>query len=259
MDKVINLGIPHVGELIFKNIDTPGLIKCMEVSQTWRELAGNVLIKRRNGKIYIRIFEACEIGETKVAQLLMEDLDDDELFQCALVSETWKVLAENVLVKRWKGKMLKACLNGETKVLQLLLERCNSEESGLNIKDDFGGTPFMMATYHGNKDVVQLLLDHSERIQLNAKDQFGFTALMWACKEGHKDVVKLLLDHSERIDLNARDNRGWTAFMQACYNGHKDVVQLLLEHSKDVNTTIPDYFYMPQEIRCFIKTFIKSK
>ena len=91
MDKVINLGIPHVGELIFESIDTPGL------------------------------------------------------FQCALVSATWKDLAENVLIKRWKGKMFEACKNGETKVVQLLLERCSSEESGLNIKDEYGRTTLMVA------------------------------------------------------------------------------------------------------------------
>ena len=51
LNKIINLGIPHVGELIFESINTP------------------------------------------------------ELFQFALVSETWKVLAENVLIKRWKGRM----------------------------------------------------------------------------------------------------------------------------------------------------------
>merc|ERR1711860_369413 len=84
MDRVINLGIPHVGEKIFRSIDTPGLIKCLEVS------------------------------------------------------ETWKVLAKNVLIKRWKGKMLKACKTGETKVVQLLLVHYNSKESGLNIKDKFG-------------------------------------------------------------------------------------------------------------------------
>ena len=66
MDKVINLGVPHVSKKIFESIDTP------------------------------------------------------ELFQCALVSETWKILAENVLIKRWKGKMYKACKNGETKIVQLL-------------------------------------------------------------------------------------------------------------------------------------------
>ena len=81
MENIINLGIPHVGELIFESIGTPGLVKCLEVSQTW------------------------------------------------------KVLAENVLIKRWKGKMFEACKNGETKVVQLLLERCNSEERGASNND----------------------------------------------------------------------------------------------------------------------------
>ena len=135
MEKVINLGIPHVGELIFKGFDTPGLIKCLEVSQTW------------------------------------------------------KVLAENVLIKRWKGKMLEACKSGETKVVQLLLECCNSEESGLNTKDELGYTPFMWACINGHKDVVKLCLiieslisDHSgikicKNIDLKAIDKVGWTPL----------------------------------------------------------------------------------
>ena len=187
MDKVINLGIPHVGELIFESINTP------------------------------------------------------ELLQCTLVSETWKVLAENVLIKRWKGKMFEACKNGETKVVQLLLERCSSEESGLNIKDQRGQTPLMAACFFGHKDVVKLLLDHSKRIELNSKNKFGKTAFTLACKNGHKSVVKLLLDHTERnIDLNARCISGMTALMYACSHGHKDVVQLLLDHPERIELNARD-------------------
>ena len=181
MDKVINLGIPHVGELIFESFDTPRLIKCLEVS------------------------------------------------------ETWKVLAENVLIKRWKGKMFEACKSGETKVVQLLLERCNSEESGLNIKDEGGWTSLMWACFYGHKDVIQLLMDHSDRIELNARSNLGMTAFILACSIGHKDVVKLLLDHSETIELNTRYNNGVTGFILACFNGRKDVVKLLLEHSERID------------------------
>ena len=144
LNKVINLGIPHVGELIFESIDTPGLIKCLEVS------------------------------------------------------DTWKVLAENVLIKRWKGKMFEACKNGETKVVQLLLERCNSEESGLNARDNNGWTALMKACHHGHKDVVKLLLDHSERIDLNATDDIGFTALRWAYALRHQDIAELI---EEKLNL----------------------------------------------------------
>ena len=55
--------------------------------------------------------------------------------------------------------------------------------------------------------------------------------MMIACQNGHKDVVKLLLEHSDRIEMNATNSYGSTAFMIACQNGHKDVVQLLLDHS----------------------------
>ena len=58
MEKIINLGIPHVGELIFENFNTAELIDCLVVSQTWKVLAENVLFKRWRGKI----FEACESG-----------------------------------------------------------------------------------------------------------------------------------------------------------------------------------------------------
>ena len=65
--------------------------------------------------------------------------------------------------------MYEACKNGETKVAQLLLECCNSEESGLNTKDEEEGTGFIIACNNRHRDVVQLLLDQSERIDMNAR------------------------------------------------------------------------------------------
>ena len=152
MEKVVNFEIPELGEQIFESIDTPGLINCLKVSQTW------------------------------------------------------KVWAENVLIKRWKGKMLEACKNGETKVVQLLLELCTSEESGLDTKDEFGNTPFMVACGYGHKEIVQILLDNSERIDLNANGNLkrwsslkGLTVLIigfkWAVYYGREDVIRLLKEH----------------------------------------------------------------
>ena len=182
MEKVINLGIPHVGELIFKSMETP------------------------------------------------------QLFQCAMVSETWRELAENVLAKRLKGKMFEACKNGETKIVQLLLERYNSEDNGLNIKYQFGLTPFSWACKQGHKAVVQLLLDYSGT-ELNARNSNNReqTAFMLACVNGHKDVVKLLLEQSKRIDLNARSKHGFTGFLYACRHGYKELIQLLLDHSNIID------------------------
>ena len=189
LNKVINLGMPHVGELIFESIDTPGLINCLEVSQTW------------------------------------------------------KVLAENVLIKRWKGRMFEACKDGLTKIVQLLLECFNYEENGLNIKDENGFTAMMLACNDGYKDVVELLLNHSKRIDVNARDFNGMTSFMWACQNGHTDVVKLLLEHLDsNIDLNAMSRSGSTAFVLACSYGHKDVVQLLLDNSERIELNVRSSF-----------------
>ena len=61
MEKVINLGIPHVGEQIFESIETRGLVKCLKVSETWKVLAENVLIKRWK----LKMFVACNVNVVK--------------------------------------------------------------------------------------------------------------------------------------------------------------------------------------------------
>ena len=99
-------------------------------------------------------------------EFIFECIDTLGLLVCSLVSETWKVMAENVLLKRWT--LLEASKNGETKIVKLLLENKN---------DEF----------------------HSETIA-------RWSEFMWACHNGHTDVVKLLLEHSnEHIKLNAKN------------------------------------------------------
>ena len=208
MDKVINFGIPHVGELIFESINTPGLVKCLLVSETWKVMAENVLFKRWNG----RLFQACNRGYIEVVELLLKHSDNIDL---------------NVRNNRGQTAFIGSCAYGQRRIVQLLLSHPNIE---VNARDNKGFTALEWACNNNHNDVVKLLLDHSdERIDLNARDDSGRTVFMQACLYGHKeDMVKLFLDHSERIDLNARDNRGTTAFMLACLNGHKNIVQMFL-------------------------------
>ena len=46
LDQIINIGIPDVGEQIFKSLDDYDLIQGLGVSRTWKDLAENVLTKR---------------------------------------------------------------------------------------------------------------------------------------------------------------------------------------------------------------------
>ena len=91
MDKVINLGIPHVAELIFESINTPKLIKFLLVSETWRILAENVLIKRIK-KLNHKTFEAllwhaCDNGRKDVVQLLIDFYPNLNARDCKMIRD----------------------------------------------------------------------------------------------------------------------------------------------------------------------------
>ena len=174
MEKVINLGIPHVGELIFENINTQGLIKC------------------------------------------------------ALVSEPWRIMVENVLHKRWKDKVFQACASGKVEIVKILLERCDAPIN-FNTRNADGCTAFMASCKYGHKAVVQLLLDLSDaNIDLDAEDKNGLNSFMWACQNRHADIAKLLLHHPE---FNAVEDSLNTAFGSAFFYGHTDIVQLFLDYT----------------------------
>ena len=126
-----------------------------------------------------------------------------------------------------------ACRRGNTEVVNLLLQ--HSEKIELKAKDPLKIIAFRMACEDGHIDIVQLLLNHSAQHNINLNDLkngCGMTALMCACKFGLREVVELILDHFGRsIDFNTKTNDGKTALMYACKKGHLSVVQLLLEHS----------------------------
>merc|ERR1711983_277543 len=115
MDKVSNVGIPHADE----SIDTPGLIKSLEFSQTWKFLAGNILMKWWEGKM----LEACKSGETKVVQLLLERCSSEES-------------GLNIKDQRGQTPLMAACFFGHKDIVQLLLD--HSKRIELNAKDNYG-------------------------------------------------------------------------------------------------------------------------
>ena len=215
MEKIINFGIPHVGEQIFNDLSTNDLIQCLEVSHMWKTFAETTLLQRSKGKMY----ESCESGTTKLVKLLLENYNGEE--SGLNVKDEWG-----------RTSFMIACKYGHKDVVKLLIDYAKGTID-LNARSNRGWTALMYACSGGHKDIVKLLIDYSERpIDLNASNILEVTAFMFACNYGHKDVVKMLLDHSKgKIEFNARDDNGWTAFIRACIQGHNDVVQLLLEQS----------------------------
>ena len=82
--------------------------------------------------------------------------------------------------------------------------------------------------------------------------------MIWACLIEQKDVVQLLLDHSDRnIDINVRDNYGRTALMWASLNEDKDIVRLIMECSEDID--ISGLEESTEEMRSFIEMYSSKR
>jgi len=104
----------------------------------------------------------------------------------------------------------------------------------VNVTDDKGYTPLIIAAYNNQPEAVTALL--SAGAFIDATDGSGNTALMGACFKGYAEVAQLLLDSGANV--NAVHGNGGTALMFAVMFGRNDMIDLLLDNGADV--TIKD-------------------
>ena len=76
----------------------------------------------------------------------------------ASLVNSWKILAENVLLKRWKGKMLEACKTGKSQIVKLLFEK----GANVDVLDSDQQTVIHRVEF------VQILIQHGAEV--NSKD-----------------------------------------------------------------------------------------
>ncbi|MEP0985791.1 ankyrin repeat domain-containing protein [Ekhidna sp.] len=97
----------------------------------------------------------------------------------------------------------------------------------VNLPDERGFTPLVLATYMGQKEIAELLIDHGANV--NAQDAVGNTALMGVSFKGSKELVEMLLARGADIEL--ANKQGDTALSFAKNHGHEEIVELLENHS----------------------------
>ena len=92
------------------------------------------------------------------------------------------------------GITLHAARLGETAVLTELIDR----GVDVNVQDEKGYTPLIIACYNNRYDAAALLLRHGADV--NTADFGGNTALMGAAFKGYADIARLLLMHGADLD-----------------------------------------------------------
>lgn len=106
----------------------------------------------------------------------------------------------------------------------------SKEKNILDIKDQSGKTPLMLASELGKIEAVMLLLQYGASV--NEGDNKGRTALVFASKYGHVDVALELIENKANLDVCTKNKR--SALHYASRYGHGKVAKLLVEHGADV-------------------------
>tara|TARA_R110002051_G_scaffold230027_1_gene292069 strand:+ start:358 stop:840 length:483 start_codon:yes stop_codon:yes gene_type:complete len=124
-----------------------------------------------------------------------------------------------------------AIRNGDTKLIDELITK---DPSLINIKDQRGSTPLILATYYGHGDLANLLLERGADI--DGKDGSGNTALMGVCFKGFAEIAKKLVDKGAKV--NVINAMGATSLIYTAMFNKIEIAKILLNHGAD--TSIKD-------------------
>ena len=100
----------------------------------------------------------------------------------------------------------------------------------INVRDEKGYTPLILAAYHGHSSTVDLLIKN--KADPCAKDKNGNTALMGALFKGEISIAHTLAKTD--CDPDQRNNAGLTAAMYAALFGRLEILEQLRRRGANI-------------------------
>jgi uncharacterized protein len=118
------------------------------------------------------------------------------------------------------SKLLRACSEGDLEDAKHLI----ASGADVKIKNIFGWTPLIVASYRGHIETAKLLIEAGADV--NATEKQEQTALMLSSsKKGNTEIVKTLIEAG--ADVNAKDKYSKTALDYAIKYDHKEIADLI--------------------------------
>ncbi|GGI57920.1 ankyrin repeat domain-containing protein [Winogradskyella haliclonae] len=132
-----------------------------------------------------------------------------------------------------------ACRQGN---IDTVIKLYNIDDNVVNIQEETGYTPLVLACYYGHEDIVSFLVDKVKN--LNDKTSYG-SPLMAATVKGYENIVDVLLKN--KVNPNITDEQGVTAAHYAVLFKNYVIVEKLVNANADftiknnVNKSAMDY------------------
>lgn len=165
---------------------------------------------------------------------------DNELFAAvnakdATTTQALVARGANLNVQDDQGRTpaMIATYNNDIATARVLIEA----GADVNIRDNMLNNPFLYAGAEGYLEILKLAATHGADPKL--LNRFGGTALIPAGEHGHVEVIRYLLENT-KVDVNHVNTPGWTALLEAIVLNtggprQQQAVQLLVDHGADVN------------------------
>jgi len=127
--------------------------------------------------------------------------------------------------------LMHACQKLDVQAVKLILEKGYFLDF-LNQKNFNKKNVLMIACYHDNIDIFNLILQDKRFKCLNKQDIWGMNTLMHACNYGQVEHVKLILQNERAIEFNAVDNQKRNILIHACIGGSFEIVKMILSRER---------------------------
>ena len=101
----------------------------------------------------------------------------------------------------------------------------------INMTDEYGCTPLMLASQYGDFPTVTMLVQANANVTATSTDRMD--ALMMAARDGRGRTAELLIKND--ADINERNFPGATALVLASDYGHTETVRVLIDMGAKVN------------------------
>jgi len=215
----------------------------------------DVFIKNDEGETALDCAENKQNG-SRIVELIRAKMESKQKQKDVYIPPLKKKInAVKLVEKNINKKFLEAVSQGNINEMDSLLDENGTLLVDINTRNESGDTALMIASDHGNLDIVRWLLSYEEDLSL--KDAQGNNALIRAANKGYFDVVEELLNKKANINSSNNDNR--TALMNASENGYIRVVKLLIKKGSKI--TLKDKFDQTalDMVMAKIKKFKKRK